>query len=89
VTEALTRTGRSAPADAVASICHDIEVAAALDEAIELERTIDTSVEALMVGDRASHDGGGVKAGIATLLVSPPATAHEPNGLDRVVRLVG
>jgi hypothetical protein len=30
-----------------------------------------------------------VKAGIATLLVSPPATAHEPNGLDRVVRLVG
>ena len=41
-----------------------------------------------MVGDRASHDGGGVQLGITTLLLAPPATAAEPNNLDRILALV-
>jgi len=44
--------------------------------------------DALMVGDRASHDGGGVVVGIPTLLFPPGLPAHLPRGLDRVVRLV-
>jgi HAD superfamily hydrolase (TIGR01509 family) len=43
--------------------------------------------EALMVGDRASHDGGAVALGITTLLVSPPTDVREGNGLDRVLAL--
>jgi HAD superfamily hydrolase (TIGR01509 family) len=45
--------------------------------------------EALMVGDRASHDGGAVAAGIATLLLPPVASADTPVGLARVLALVG
>ena len=45
--------------------------------------------EALMVGDRASHDGGAVAAGITTLLLPPVASAETPVGLARVLALVG
>ncbi len=42
-----------------------------------------------MVGDRASHDGGAVAAGITTLLLTPVASADTPVGLSRVLALVG
>lgn len=44
--------------------------------------------EALMVGDRASHDGGAASVGIATLIL-PMLTELVPRGLDVVLRLVG
>jgi HAD superfamily hydrolase (TIGR01509 family) len=43
--------------------------------------------EALMVGDRASHDGGAAAVGIATLIL-PLRRALGPRGLDVVLRLV-
>jgi HAD superfamily hydrolase (TIGR01509 family) len=43
--------------------------------------------DALMVGDRASHDGGAVKAGIATWLLPEGADADQPRGLDRLLAL--
>jgi HAD superfamily hydrolase (TIGR01493 family) len=43
--------------------------------------------EALMVGDRASHDGGAVAAGIATLLLPTP-NELAPRGLAVVLRLL-
>lgn len=43
--------------------------------------------DALMVGDRASHDGGAAAVGIATLLL-PPLNELESRGLDLVLRLV-
>lgn len=43
--------------------------------------------EALMVGDRASHDGGAVSAGIPTLLMPAPNELM-PRGLDIVLRLL-
>ena len=43
----------------------------------------------LMVGDRASHDGGASGAGITTLILPPPPAALLPRGLDVVLRLVG
>ena len=45
--------------------------------------------DALMVGDRASHDGVAVKYGITTLLLPPPVSAADPVGLAKVVALVG
>ncbi len=48
-----------------------------------------TAEEALMVGDRASHDGGGVAAGITTLLLPAVASADREVGLARVLALVG
>jgi HAD superfamily hydrolase (TIGR01509 family) len=45
--------------------------------------------DALMVGDRASHDGGAVAAGITTLLLAPVASADTPVGLARVLAVVG
>jgi HAD superfamily hydrolase (TIGR01509 family) len=45
--------------------------------------------DALMVGDRPSHDGGAVRAGITTLLMPPSTSADLPVGLDRVLALVG
>ena len=44
--------------------------------------------EALMVGDRVSHDGGAAAVGIDTLILPPPA-ASGPRGLDVVLRLIG
>jgi HAD superfamily hydrolase (TIGR01509 family) len=44
---------------------------------------------ALMVGDRASHDGGAAAAGVATLILPPPPERLEPRGLDVVTRLLG
>jgi FMN phosphatase YigB (HAD superfamily) len=44
--------------------------------------------ETLMVGDRASHDGGAAAAGITTLLLAPAASAETPVGLARVLALV-
>ena len=50
-----------------------------------------TSDRALMVGDRASHDGGAAAIGIATFIL--PSLGHtssvRPRGLDAVLRLVG
>ncbi len=45
--------------------------------------------ETLMVGDRASHDGGAAAAGIATLILPPPPAALAPRGLDIVLRIAG
>ncbi|HEX5251375.1 MAG TPA: HAD family hydrolase, partial [Gaiellales bacterium] len=45
--------------------------------------------QALMVGDRASHDGGAADAGITTLILPPPPIDLVPRGLDVVTRLVG
>lgn len=42
----------------------------------------------LMVGDRASHDGGGAALGITTLILPPPPPAVGPRGLDIVIRMV-
>jgi HAD superfamily hydrolase (TIGR01509 family) len=47
------------------------------------------AADAVMVGDRASHDGASVKAGIAAWLVPPLASATDTRGLDRLVALVG
>ena len=44
--------------------------------------------ETLMVGDRASHDAGGVPLGITTLIL-PPAPSLWRRGLDAVLRLAG
>ena len=46
---------------------------------------------ALMVGDRASHDGAAVAVGIATYIFGGPFPAGltGPRGLDAVLRLVG
>jgi HAD superfamily hydrolase (TIGR01509 family) len=46
------------------------------------------ATDALMVGDRASHDGGAVAAGITTLLLRAGAPADGPRGLDHVLALV-
>ena len=45
--------------------------------------------QALMVGDRGSHDGGAADAGITTLILPPPPADLVPRGLDLVTRLVG
>lgn len=44
--------------------------------------------DTLMIGDRASHDGGAVKAGIETWLLPAATGAHQPRGLDRVLAFV-
>ncbi len=44
--------------------------------------------EALMVGDRITHDGGAVSVGIATLIL-PVLNELAPRGLDVVLGLVG
>jgi HAD superfamily hydrolase (TIGR01509 family) len=46
------------------------------------------AADALMVGDRASHDGGAVACGIATLLLPAVATSDDPVGLAQVLKLV-
>jgi HAD superfamily hydrolase (TIGR01509 family) len=43
---------------------------------------------AVMVGDRASHDGGAADVGIATLILPQPPAELEPRGLDIVLRLL-
>jgi HAD superfamily hydrolase (TIGR01509 family) len=42
----------------------------------------------LMVGDRASHDGGAVAVGMPTLLLPPLQTTDVPRGLHAVIVLV-
>jgi HAD superfamily hydrolase (TIGR01509 family) len=44
--------------------------------------------DALMVGDRETHDGGAIKAGIETWLLPAARDAYLPRGLDRVLALV-
>lgn len=44
---------------------------------------------ALMVGDRASHDGGAASVGIASYILPPPPPVVGIRGLDAVTRLVG
>jgi len=44
--------------------------------------------QALMFGDRASHDGGAADAGITTLILPPPPAEFAPRGLDAVIRFV-
>jgi HAD superfamily hydrolase (TIGR01509 family) len=44
---------------------------------------------ALMVGDRASHDGGAAGVGIATLILPSTRERLEPRGLGVVTRLAG
>jgi HAD superfamily hydrolase (TIGR01549 family) len=43
--------------------------------------------EALMVGDRPSHDGGAAAVGIDTLILPPPKE-YGPRGLDVILRLL-
>ena len=49
---------------------------------------VEDASEALMVGDRASHDGGAVACGITTLLLPGVASADEPVGLVHVLKLI-
>jgi HAD superfamily hydrolase (TIGR01493 family) len=44
--------------------------------------------DALMVGDRASHDGGAADVGVATLILPHPPVDLEPRGLEIVLRLL-
>jgi FMN phosphatase YigB (HAD superfamily) len=44
--------------------------------------------DALMVGDRPSHDGGAAAAGITTLILPAPPERLEPRGLEVVTRLL-
>lgn len=44
---------------------------------------------ALMVGDRASHDGAAAAVGIPTLILPPPPAELAPRGLDLVLRMAG
>jgi HAD superfamily hydrolase (TIGR01493 family) len=44
--------------------------------------------DALMVGDRASHDGGAAAVGIATLILPRPPDRLEARGLEAVTRLL-
>jgi HAD superfamily hydrolase (TIGR01493 family) len=44
--------------------------------------------ELLMVGDRASHDGGAVALGITTLLMPPLRTAERPRDLGVVLAML-
>ena len=46
------------------------------------------AAEALMVGDRAERDAGGVPLGITTLIL-PPAANFGPRGLEAILRLAG
>jgi HAD superfamily hydrolase (TIGR01509 family) len=54
---------------------------------IALEALDVAASRALMVGDRASHDGGAADAGIATLILPPPPADPVPRGLDIVTRI--
>jgi HAD superfamily hydrolase (TIGR01549 family) len=45
--------------------------------------------QALMVGDRCSHDGGSVEVGIAAFILSPPPPVPTVRGLDIVTRMAG
>ncbi len=54
---------------------------------LALEGVDASASEALMVGDRASHDGGAAALGILTL-VFPPLHTVAPRGLDQVLGLV-
>jgi HAD superfamily hydrolase (TIGR01549 family) len=42
----------------------------------------------LMVGDRASHDGGAAEVGITTYILPPPPEVNAVRGLDAVTRIV-
>jgi HAD superfamily hydrolase (TIGR01509 family) len=44
--------------------------------------------DALMVGDRASHDGRAADAGVATLILPRPPADLGPRGLEIVLRLL-
>ena len=44
---------------------------------------------ALMVGDRCSHDGGSVAAGVAAFILPPPPPVLTARGLETVARIVG
>jgi HAD superfamily hydrolase (TIGR01509 family) len=45
--------------------------------------------DAVMVGDRNSHDGAAIHAGIATWLLPPGVRADRPRGLGRLLALAG
>jgi putative hydrolase of the HAD superfamily len=55
---------------------------------IALEQLGMTAAETLMVGDRASRDGGAAAAGITTLIL-PPVPNYTPRGLDVLLHLLG
>jgi HAD superfamily hydrolase (TIGR01509 family) len=53
-------------------------------------RELDVEAErALMVGDRASHDGGAAAVGITTLVLPPPPPTPSTRGLNAVLALAG
>src|SRR5919197_4093622 len=54
---------------------------------ITLEQLGVTAAESLMVGDRASRDGGAAAVGITTLIL-PPVPNYTPRGLDIVLHLL-
>ena len=84
-------------AEGVAALCdvcvvsaeHGVQKPDARIFGLALERLDVPASRALMVGDRASHDGGAADAGITTLILPPPPPELVPRGLDAVTRLVG
>ncbi len=54
---------------------------------VALEQLGVTAAETLMVGDRASRDGGAAAVGITTLIL-PPVANYTPRGLDIVLHLL-
>ena len=64
----------------------DAEVFTRALEALEVR-----AERALMVGDRASHDGAAAACGVACYIFPGPfnAGSREPRGLDAVLRIVG
>jgi FMN phosphatase YigB (HAD superfamily) len=67
---------------------HDIQKPDARLFQIALESLGVAASEAVMVGDRASRDGGAISAGVTTLLL-PPVPPGEPRGLEVVLRVLG
>ena len=90
-------TAKSGSSDALA-----LQVLDLLEQSLELARqqgvaltpleALGVSAErALMIGDRASHDGAAAAVGIASYILPGPSRegSREPRGLEAVLRLVG
>ena len=72
----------------VLSFEHSVQKPSAAIFGIAAESLAIEPEELLMVGDRASHDGGAVQLGITTLLLPPLRTADGPRNLAAVLALI-